>query len=356
MAQPLSFKRITRERQNLEKPNPDYYVRFKDENILSFDAYIFGPDDSLYSNKVVKVHFDIPSDYPFSPPKAGFIQHSGGRIHPNLYVEGKICLSILGTWPGEPWAQSMGIDTGAFFYIWRLIYLCNDHLLINNNDTVVLITIRSLLDKEPFKHEPGQKNDPGFNKYVEYATWQYLLLDYLDRESDPELRQFLFQYVQRNGDKAKQELQKQSMRHGGYGSDKELVNRYGRNRVTVNYPKLLQRLEQAMNGVGKNRTTVECEAISMSDEVCERVKVWLDSCGCVPKPPQPPVSECQSENMKSKSTVGNLSDAAAASSVIQSARTGQFPSKRRADSEAVVDMSSKKKRKKKTPEVIVIDD
>ena len=355
MALPLSLKRITRERQNLEKPNPDYYVRFKDESLLSFDAYIFGPDDSLYSNKLVKVHFDIPSDYPFSPPKARFIQHSGGRIHPNLYVEGKICLSILGTWPGEPWAQSMGIDTGSFPFFAG----CNDPVLINN-DSTVLITIRSLLDKEPYKHEPGQKNDPGFNKYVEYTTWQYLLLDYLDRESDPELRQFLFQYVQRNGDKAKHELHKQSVRHGGYGSDKQVNNRYGCNRVEVNYVKLLQRLEQAMKGVGKNRTTVANKQagkqVSMGDELCDKVKIWLDSCGCFPKPLQPPALERQSENLKPERTLEKSTEPAAAKLISPSARNGQSLSKRKAASEAVIEISSQKKRKKTIPEVIVIDD
>jgi len=116
MASSLHIKRLTRERRDLEAPNNDYFVHFKDENLTQFDAYIIGPEDSLYRFKFVKIHFTISTQYPFAPPTCKFIQHSGGRIHPNLYnsPDGKVCLSILGTWPGEPWSQAMTINTGAY--------------------------------------------------------------------------------------------------------------------------------------------------------------------------------------------------------------------------------------------------
>lgn len=130
MAQ-LAMKRMARERQMLEKENEDYFAFFRDDDLLSFDAYVVGPDDSVYKHKLVKLHFDIPSNYPMvrapnqarawlemrnslapqTPPKVKFIQYTGSRIHPNLYVEGKVCLSILGTWPGEPWTFSMNCNT-----------------------------------------------------------------------------------------------------------------------------------------------------------------------------------------------------------------------------------------------------
>lgn len=101
MVAPLAAKRMAKERQELEKASsqeehPDYFVIFKDDSLFEFDAYIIAPD-TIYRYRLVKLHFEIPQDdYPFKPPRVKFIQHTGHRIHPNLYVEGKVCLSILG--------------------------------------------------------------------------------------------------------------------------------------------------------------------------------------------------------------------------------------------------------------------
>lgn len=44
--------------------------------------------------------FDPSSSYNTSPPNAKTMTTAGGtqRLNPNLYAEGKICLSLLGTW------------------------------------------------------------------------------------------------------------------------------------------------------------------------------------------------------------------------------------------------------------------
>jgi hypothetical protein len=42
----------------------------------------------------------LPPQYPDVPPKVQFLTTGGGhvRFNPNLYSDGKVCLSILGTW------------------------------------------------------------------------------------------------------------------------------------------------------------------------------------------------------------------------------------------------------------------
>ncbi|KAI0474081.1 ubiquitin-conjugating enzyme/RWD-like protein [Xylariaceae sp. FL0804] len=190
MATPLCLKRMTKERCELEKENPDYWVNFKDDNLLKFEAYVLGPEDTLYQHKLIKLIFEIPNNYPMQPPKVKFVQHSGGRIHPNLYVEGKVCLSILGTWPGDPWIFGMTCNT-------------------------VLITIRSLLDNQPYKHEPGQRDNLSFNKYVEYSTWRCLLIDYLRNEQDQRAQAFLKKHVKNRAEPVMDDLRRQQKANHG---------------------------------------------------------------------------------------------------------------------------------------------
>mmetsp|Transcript_10330 Transcript_10330/g.30927 ORF Transcript_10330/g.30927 Transcript_10330/m.30927 type:complete len:103 (-) Transcript_10330:836-1144(-) len=48
---------------------------------------------------------DCPDDYPQSPPRVRNMTTGAGRVrfNPNLYANGKVCLSILGTWKGPGW-------------------------------------------------------------------------------------------------------------------------------------------------------------------------------------------------------------------------------------------------------------
>ncbi|KAI0020120.1 ubiquitin-conjugating enzyme/RWD-like protein [Xylariomycetidae sp. FL0641] len=166
--------RMMREVRELQQENPDFKVFISEGNLTTFDAYVFGPADTPYEHKLIRLQFTIPQDYPFSPPNVKFIQHSGSRIHPNFYPEGKVCLSILGTWQGEPWDAAARCET-------------------------VLLTIRSLFDNHPYTHEPGQTDDLQYNAYVRYASWRTLLLDYVRHETEPDLRIFLDQYLVKHG-------------------------------------------------------------------------------------------------------------------------------------------------------------
>jgi ubiquitin-protein ligase len=79
-------------------------VRAYEDRIDLLRALIIGPKDTPYEDAPILIDFFLPpSKYPSEPPLAFF--HSwaqgSGRINPNLYVEGKICLSILNTWQGD---------------------------------------------------------------------------------------------------------------------------------------------------------------------------------------------------------------------------------------------------------------
>lgn len=76
------------------------------------------------------------------------------RFNPNLYSTGHVCLSILGTWRGPPWTPALNIMS-------------------------VLLSIQSLLNKEPYFNEPGYtKGRPGMekqsNEYSENIQYETL--------------------------------------------------------------------------------------------------------------------------------------------------------------------------------------
>lgn len=141
------------------------YIIFDESNILKAKALIIGPKDTLYENAFLFFEITFPSNYPYSPPNFKYISQNNVRIHPNIYVSGKVCLSILGTWAGPSWTCAMDI-------------------------TNVLVTIQSLLDSNPLLHEPGfeniltgnQKNidlNNQYNELIKYNSINSLIIDQL---------------------------------------------------------------------------------------------------------------------------------------------------------------------------------
>lgn len=142
----------------------DYLVSFDESNMNKVYTIIKCPYDSVYRHKFVRLNFDIPEDYPHSPPKVTFVNYDGVRIHPNMYEDGKCCSTILNTWPSdnEKWTSSMGIET-------------------------VLLTFHSFFDNNPYTYEPGGRDDPTYTEYVLFQSWKTCLLRYIRDYSQPEL-------------------------------------------------------------------------------------------------------------------------------------------------------------------------
>ncbi|KAK0669323.1 ubiquitin-conjugating enzyme/RWD-like protein [Cercophora samala] len=63
-----------------------------DGNLLFWRATIEGPEDTPYAGLNLKLSFEFPSNYPYTPPTVLF---TTPIYHPNVDFSGRICLDIL---------------------------------------------------------------------------------------------------------------------------------------------------------------------------------------------------------------------------------------------------------------------
>ncbi|CAJ1945671.1 unnamed protein product [Cylindrotheca closterium] len=145
------------------------FVRAVESRMDLLRCLIIGPDDSPYENGCF--FFDIHlAGYPNSPPKVNFLTTGDGkyRFNPNLYKDGKVCLSLLGTWSGPGWQSG-------------------ESTLLQ-----VLVSIQSLiLVEQPYFNEPGFQASEGtpsgicesdkYNENVRRFTLDAAILPHLRR-------------------------------------------------------------------------------------------------------------------------------------------------------------------------------
>jgi len=111
---PKCFRRLFTEFEELKSSLPSNkkcsaWLRFDEETPQYIRALLTSPlpGPSPYSGGVFIFDIYVPDTYPLVPPKVNIINTGGGtvRFGPNLYADGKVCLSLLGTWPGPKWNQ-----------------------------------------------------------------------------------------------------------------------------------------------------------------------------------------------------------------------------------------------------------
>jgi ubiquitin-conjugating enzyme E2 R len=85
-------------RSILADPVEGFTVELLDEaSLYEWKVYIEGPKDTCYEGGVFQLQLSFPKDYPMSPPVLKF---TSDFWHPNVYHDGKVCMSILHP-PGE---------------------------------------------------------------------------------------------------------------------------------------------------------------------------------------------------------------------------------------------------------------
>jgi ubiquitin-conjugating enzyme E2 G1 len=129
----MSFapKRIPNEYVSLTN-NPIEHLIFEmiPDNFYVWNFVLFGPPDSYYEGGVYEGVINFPKNYPDSPPE---IKFKTKIFHPNVYMDGKICISIL-----HEGTDSTGYEQD--FERWRPI---------QNMRTVFVSIISLLFDPNP---------------------------------------------------------------------------------------------------------------------------------------------------------------------------------------------------------------
>jgi len=156
-------------------PDSSVFLRVDEQRIDVCKVLIMGPDKTPYESGCFLFDMYLDSDYPKSSPKINLMTtgHGSVRFNPNLYNCGKVCLSLLGTWPGaanEEWNE----ETSTILQL--------------------MISIQSLIFvPEPYFNEPGYESTMNtesgrtqsrqYNENIRMQTVRWAMIDQLKNPS-----------------------------------------------------------------------------------------------------------------------------------------------------------------------------
>jgi ubiquitin-conjugating enzyme E2 Z len=151
----MTNKRILRDIAEIIKYPLDeqgIFYKYEDDNIKRGSVLIIGQEGTPYQYGYYMFDVLFPDDYPLSPPTVTFCTndpYSRTRFNPNLYRNGKVCLSVLNTWRGEGWTSCITLKS-------------------------VLLSVASILNNNPLQNEPFITNVNTecelYNRAIEYKN------------------------------------------------------------------------------------------------------------------------------------------------------------------------------------------
>lgn len=174
------MKRLAQEAVTLSTSLPlsyssSVFVRTDLDRLDIMKVLITGPEDTPYANGCFEFDVYFPVDYPTSPLHINLQTTGEGRVrfNPNLYQDGKVCLSILNTWHGRP-EEKWNPQTSSLLQ--------------------VLVSIQSLIFvSEPYFNEPGYERSRGtpaamqnsreYDANIRAATVRWAMLNQLRNPS-----------------------------------------------------------------------------------------------------------------------------------------------------------------------------
>lgn len=164
-----SLKRILMDIVDIKKdPIENAYLSFDEDNIYEIFILIIGCDNCPYEGGFYMFKINFSDRYPAEPPKVKFLTTIDRiRVNPNLYDNGKVCLSILGTWSGPEWTSVMSLRS-------------------------LILSLQSLLCEHPLRNEPGYQQEDemsrrniSYNRIVNYFNWYHAIINMVNNPVCP---------------------------------------------------------------------------------------------------------------------------------------------------------------------------
>lgn len=170
------LKRIINEIKELEESRDilkqsGIYFNYDEGSVDNINILFIGPEDTPYEKGFYFFELTYPDHYPMIPPNMKY--HTQGylnnnkrndnikiRFNPNLYTNGKVCLSMLNTWKGPGWVPT-------------------------NTITNILVAIQALVfNSEPLRNEPGfehaaQQSIDLYSSVINYSNYKISVFDQL---------------------------------------------------------------------------------------------------------------------------------------------------------------------------------
>lgn len=153
-------------------PKEGIWVRHGSSRLDAMKILIMGPKDTPYHYGLFEFDLFCPAEFPQKPPKMSFRSTGGGRVrfNPNLYENGVVCLSLLGTWgnsannkkKGEGWDERISTLLQVLLSIQAMVFV-----------------------DEPYYNEPGRERSPNkanseaYNAKIREYTVQHVMLHWL---------------------------------------------------------------------------------------------------------------------------------------------------------------------------------
>lgn len=257
-SEPKKMVRLAQEIADLSSSLPidctnAMFVRADEDRLDVMRAIIFGAEGTPYAHGAFEYDIFCIPGYPDGPPKVN-LQTTGNqdvRFNPNLYANGKVCLSLLGTWRGnasENWDPNL------------------------SNLNQVLMSIQAVvMSEEVYFNEPGYEHEAGtqagesknlaYSNIVRLCNMKYAMTGHL--KNPPQGFEAIIKthfYLKR--DVIKKDIKKwRKMAEGGEPVYKQLVldhnynyaNRYQNNpeEYLVDFDKAAKELEDALDELGE---------------------------------------------------------------------------------------------------------
>jgi len=148
---------LARQLKELQKNSDGFSVGLVDDsNLYEWQCIVEGPNDTPYQGGYFQATLSFPPEFPSKPPLMRFT--TPGFWHPNVYKDGKVCISILHEAKEDQFNEQESIDEK-----WRPILSVE----------AVIVSVMSMLS-EPNFGSPANidastmwKNDPeGYKKKV----------------------------------------------------------------------------------------------------------------------------------------------------------------------------------------------